>query len=201
MKKLSTLLVSVLVLFSPLLVIAQGSAPKLYVQWAQSNVPDWSLLSVSNWASQPTKLDPIGDTSAITGIGDLLLDNQKGWIFSLNVQGVIFNYYDHYAITGDETSITVTAWRDDPLLFPVGHRQADVAVINSLKFDAKVGQDNTDQVFTFYREGSEYDSNNPLQRPYSEFVTPDASITKPGIYLSDSKFNEFINAETLKGWK
>ena len=192
----------ILTLFVGLFAVAHAtSSPKIYVQWAQSNISDWSLLSVSTWANQPTKADPTGDTTSLTGIGDSLLDNQKGWIFGVNVQGVTFTYYDHYAVEGTVDSVKITAWRDDSLLFPVGQRQADVATINALKFDAKVGQDNTDQSFVFYREGVQYNPSDPRQRPYSEFVPPDPSIVKPGVYVSDAKYQQFIDAETLKGWR
>lgn len=205
MKKL--ILLTLFVLLVPTLQVHAVSSPKIYVQWAQSSVPDWSLLSTSTWANQPTKLDPVGDTTSLTGVGDLLLDTQKGWIFGLNVQGVTFTYYDHYAVEGTVDSVKVTAWRDDPLLFPVGTRQAVVATINSLKFDAKVGQDNTDQSFIFYYEGTLYDSlvnnhpDNVTIMHYADFVAPDSSVVKPGIYLSDSKYYEFIAAETAKGWR
>lgn len=207
MKTLISIAASVLLLSAPLSAFAVSN-PKINVQWAQSTVPDWSLVDVGAWATQPTKADPIGDTTSLTGIGDILLNGQKGWIFAINVQGVVFSYYDHYAIQGTASQVIVTAWRDDPLLFPVGTRQADVATINSLKFDAKVGQDNTDQSYVWYREGAQYDNliangapENVTVARYSDFVAPDASIVKPGIYLSDTKYNEFIAAETEKGWR
>lgn len=200
MKKLLITLFALGLFISNVSLANAASSPKIYVQWAQSGIPDWSLLNSGTWNNQPTKVDPVGDTTSLTGIGDSLLNTQKGWVFAVNVQGVTFTYYDHYAIQENGTSVTVTAWRDDPLLFPVGSRQADVAVINSLKFDAKVGQDNTDQTFAFYREGNQY-TGGVNQLPYANFVPPDSSTVKPGIFLSDDLYYQFIAAQTAKGWR
>jgi hypothetical protein len=210
MKSFITVLVILVLLAMPFnnVTHAETLGIKIFTQWALSNPRDWDLVDTSVWTSLPTKNDPVGDVSlAGLAIGDTLLNNVKGYIFALNVQGVTFNWYDHYAVENTSEAITVTAWRDDPILFPEGQRQVDVGIFKPLKFDPKVSQDNTDQSFIFYREGRQYDNLNgnlPANitlKQYSEFVAPAPSVTKPGIYVSDSKWDQHINAETLKGWR
>jgi len=188
---------------------AATTGVKIYTQWALAAPRDWDLVSASNWSTGPTKSDPIGDVAGDgTAIGDILLNNVKGYVFSIDVQGVIFNWYDHYAVEETPDAIVVTAWRDDPVLFPEGYKQADVGYFRTLKFDPKVNQDNTDQNFVIYAQDEAYNDwmargipENYTLMHWSDFVLPDPSVTKPGIYLSDSKWDEHVAAQTLHGWR
>ena len=175
---------------------------KCYVQWAKASPGDWSLSDAGLWASSQVKVDPVGDVSlAGLAIGDALLNNSPGWVFGVNVQGVHFEWYDHYHLedlTDGSLGMRVTAWRDDPILFPVGSRQADVALFLPLAFDPRVGGTNTRQTFTFYREGAEYDPAR--HQPYADFVPPAGNV-KHGIYVSDAKWDEHLAARTLRGWR
>ena len=183
---------------------------KCYVQWAKANPQDWALTDAGLWLSSQTKADPVGDVSfAGLAIGDSLLTNQPGWVFAVDVQGVIFEWYDHYLIedlTDGSLGTRVIAWRDDQILFPVGTRQADVAVFLPLAFDPRVGGINTRQTFVLYREGAEYDARigNPPENTiilrYEDFAPPIAGA-KHGIYLSDAKWDEHQAARTLHGWR
>ena len=182
---------------------------KLFVQWALSNPKDWDLVGTNVWASQQTKANPVGDVS-VEGIatGDSQLNAQKGWIFAINVQGVTYDWYDHYAVQSTPDTITVSAWRDDPILFPDGQKQADVGIFRNLKFDPKAGQDNTDQSFVIYAQPDRYQywvdrgvPSNTTLKTWAEFVLPATADTKHGIYLSDAKWEEHVNARTQKGWR
>lgn len=175
---------------------------KFYAQWAKTTPGDWSLSDGGLWTTSQTKDEPVGDVSlAGLAIGDALLNNSPGWVFGLNVQGVIFEWYDHYHVedlTDGSLGTRVTAWRDDPILFPSGTRQADVALFLPLAFDPRVGGTNTRQTFTFYREGAEYDPAR--HQPYADFVPPVTNV-KHGIYVSDAKWDEHQAARTERGWR
>ena len=113
------------------------------------------------------------------------------------------------AIIGGETTVTVTAWRDDPILFPEGTRQADVGIFLNPAFDPKVGQTNTRQSFIIYAQpdnqwwdrgcAPQY-AENLTVLPWDQFVMPTTDVLN-GIYLSDVKWDEHLNARTLHGWR
>lgn len=189
----------------------QATGVKVNVQWALQNPRDWDVVDSSVWSSQPTKSDPIGDVS-IEGlaIGDSLLNNVKGYIFALNVQGIVFNWYDHYAVESlpGSAGVVVTVWRDNPILFPEGWKQAEVWTILNLAFDPRVGQNNTVQSFVLYAQPDIYDvwqsrglPENGELRTWDEFVAPSTTITKPGVYVSDTKWTQHLDAQTLRGWR
>jgi hypothetical protein len=188
---------------------ADATGVKVFVQWAKANPQDWVLTDTGTWSSLSTKLDPVGDVSlAGLGIGDSLLNQSPGWIFAVNVQGVNFDYYDHYAVEETAGVVKITGWRDDPILFPEGTKQADVGTFNQPTFDIKVGQTNTSQSFVIYAQpNNQWWSRgcNPcggiVLKPYTDFVAPSVLITKPGIYVSDAKWAEHLAARTLHGWK
>lgn len=215
MKRLIIVILSVFTIFGLTFIFTAPSQAvgnmKLFLQWAQSNPGDWVLSDAGKWATSLTKSDPVGDTLNDITRGDALLNNQPGWVFAINVQGLEFAWYDHYHIndlTDGSNGMVVTAWVDD-LSTATGYqfRRADVSTFLPLAFDPRVGGTNTVQSFILYREGTEYDNRlaqgmpeNTTLRQYSDFVVPTSNV-KNGIYVSDVKWNEHVAARTQKGWR
>lgn len=76
----------------------------MYVQWATNPAQDWVELDTKDWLLTP-KL-PIPD-------GSETLDSTLGWIFRINIQGVVFSGYDHYAVEDRGNHVLVHAWNSD----------------------------------------------------------------------------------------
>src|SRR6056300_635091 len=96
---------------------------KFYVQWSRSNPRDWEeIRSGDSWSRLKKKPDPRTDPSRP-------LDNTKGWVNALCVQGVTFQA-DHLAVEdindepGAEPGLRVYAWNDDPDNTPPGSENA-----------------------------------------------------------------------------
>lgn len=195
--------------------IVQAAGMKVYVQWAQATPGDWVLADTGNWPNRQTKADPIGDVgfdllNNVVSIGDVLLNNQAGWVFGINCQGVVFPPSDHFAVEPHVSGgAVVTRWDDDPYWYPNGDwKFADVWTFEPLAFDPKVGTVNTRQSRVFYgdllweqywidREGE----LPPFFRPLSFFEPPASAVTKHGIWLSDAKVAEHMAARGLRGWR
>ena len=186
--------------------VAEAAGIKMFVQWAKANPQDWALSNAEVWGSLNAKIDPVGDVSlAGFGIGDVLLDNAPGWVFAVNIQGVVFDYYDHYHVAQADTTVVVTAWRDDAIIFPEGIKQADVMTFLEPAFDNKTGQVNTRQTLIIYAQpdNSWWTRGCPCGEitvePWANFVAPITGV-KHGIYLSDAKWDEHLASRTLHGW-
>ena len=81
---------------------------KIYVQWTLANPQDWSPVEVvkdPDWRTLPKKNEPVG--------GEVIDDN-PGWVYALNVQGVRFSSFDHYSVRFAplENALLVTVWND-----------------------------------------------------------------------------------------
>ena len=91
----------------------------IYLQWAMAVPKDWTAVNVTRDQQIRTaakKAEPIGNE---------ILDNNPGWLFGANCQGIDFSGFDHTAIEvlqGDGLRITV--WNDDPEDYPPGTRFA-----------------------------------------------------------------------------
>ena len=202
-------------IFSPVIHVplpeAEAAGIKIFIQWAKSNPQDWEVKSTGDWGILPSKSEPVGDVALNgTAIGDSLLTGAPGWIFAINVQGVEFNWYDHYHVIQTGTTIVVTAWRDNPILFPEGQKQADVVTFLEPAFDNKVGQINTRISTIIYAQPNNQwwsrgcapqCAENLTVLPWDQFVAPTTNIYH-GIYLSDAKWDEHLAARTsIHGWR
>ncbi len=185
---------------------------KIYVQWARSNPLDWNLMEHTEWTTQPTKSDPVGDvnTSGVA-VGDSQLDGAPGWVFAINIQGVTVDTQDHFlieeAVVNTEVGIKLTYWDDDPVWFPPGSKQAHIWTFLAPAWNSKVGKVNTRQSRIIYAEPDAYAMWNammPIENTtlltWDQFVMPTTGI-KHGIWLSDLKWNEHVAARTRHGWR
>lgn len=77
---------------------------KVYVQWTTDPAQDWVEIDSSEWNALPKRPVPTGGE---------VIDDQPGWVWSINCQGLMLQGFDHYAVAdiGDETMMA--GWRDD----------------------------------------------------------------------------------------
>ena len=131
-------------------------------------------------------------------------DNQPGWVFDLNIQGVCFTG-DHYAVENlDDGSagVRVTVWNDDPDDWPPGTRHAHVWEFFKLQPDPENGGAyNTVQKRTTYAEAQARFANWAGVRPWSEFVPPPEAVTRHGVWVEDEKATELQAAAEHHGWR
>ncbi len=99
---------------------------KMYVQWASDPAGNWQQLDSANWEASPKKSAPPEDRAPVfADPGDIqsdvvgftgtaiTVDNTPGWIYALNVFGVIF-HADHIAVSHIAANhIRVASWNDD----------------------------------------------------------------------------------------
>ncbi len=162
---------------------------RLLVQHAYLNAGDYEEVNSAAWAALPAK--PLPD-------GTDVFDNSRGWIVCVNVQGVPFEHWDHYAIEHvDAETIVVTVWNDDP----EDHLEdfhADVWTLKTPAPDVRIGgRMNTRQSIVAYAENWDrrlralHRQKCSASSPWKDFVPPPASITRHGIWMPDQ-----IMAET-----
>ncbi len=179
---------------------------RLLVQWTLKTPEDWATLDSSAWAKSPKLYEPppgeIGDENA-----------KRGWVFALNVQGVFFIGYDHYAV--EELSggaCRVTVWKDDPLDLPgdvLGEFYARVWTFQRLAPDPRLGNAwNTRQSQVIYggpkliQHYLDFPVENLVVKPWSDFIPPPANITRHGIWTSDAKLDAHDAVRVQKvGWR
>lgn len=177
---------------------------KIQLQWATKDPQPWQEIDSSQWATLPKKDVPKPGQFGGT-------NNQLGWLRNVSVQGITAEGYDHVAIEdiviGLDAGVRYTLWNDDPVDYPVGERQAIVWTILPLAPDPQLGMAiNTRQSCIRYCEGARYTRlmpDPPLNttvRPWTEFVPPAAAITRHGIWLTDTKWQEHVTAAPQGYW-
>ncbi len=73
------------------------------IQWTTDRAAAWISVDSRDWPNLPSKPLPRGGER---------IDNQPGWIESINIQGVHFRG-DHYAVTDRGDHVEVAVWSDD----------------------------------------------------------------------------------------
>lgn len=183
---------------------------RVLVQWTKANPEDWVELDIRDtpqlrraWERLSSKPEPQGGEA---------IDNNPGWIFDINVQGVLFAGHDHYSvglITSPEFGIRVTVWNDDPEDYPPGERYAQVFEFFEPAPDPRYGgQVNTRQRLTVYDEripspweGTKTSMGPVTVRPWSEFVPPSNALTRHGIWVDDSLLDQHKAVRSSRGWR
>lgn len=191
-----------LLLLVPFLV---GQAPdngqKVLVQWTQAAAPGWETWHAKRFKLSTKKEKPGNRGSAA-------IDNQAGHIFAINVQGVVFAGYDHYAVEHINTtrSVRVTAWNDDPEDYAPEEMHATVwdflpVRMTGGRLDTRQRRlmftDESDEV---RNESCTGDPSCALHR-FSEFEAPAAELTRHGVWVSDELALRHEAAQKSRGWK
>src|SRR3989344_9476840 len=179
---------------------------KVLFQWTVKNPTDWQETSAVKWANLPKK--PIPKEGQLGG-----KNNAPGWIFSLNVQGVGFVGYDHYAVKAlPNGGCRVTVWKDDPEYTAgdplLGEFYARVADFLPLAPDPRFrGAWNTRQRQTIYSgpKLAKFYQDNPTEntkvRPWSDFVPPSERITRHGVWIPNPMVPKHDHAVRAVDWR
>ena len=143
---------------------------------------------------------------------EVTIDATKGFVFSVCIQGMTFAG-DHLAVEHLAGSVRVFQWNDDPKDWTEDERQAQM-----WEFFPMGAKGIPDQRKTWYvsdatradleKKGilpqSTVDPDRKLRKvivlPYSDFVAPDASITRHGIWVTDAVFRA-LHAKAAPEWK
>jgi len=168
---------------------------KVLVQWTTAQLSDWEEIDSSSWADTPFRPDPSG-APASAGV-----NNGKGWVHYLAVQGIKFTA-DHYHVSDLplQSGVAVTTWTD-----PGSHGGAHATrwVILPLSADAAFGGAiNTNQTRTMWLD-SNYDHElwaacEPL--PYDQFVIPRGRGVRHGKNLSKAHHDALYQNQTKTPW-
>lgn len=174
---------------------------KILVQWSKAIPQGWEEIDSSEWPSLPAKPEPKGGER---------LTQRRGWIFAVNIQGVIFYGFDHIALTDIENGgVRAWGWNDDveDIENPeISTRYRWGVVWNFLPpaFDPEVDAVNTRQEMNHYAEDPEDFSAqaNIDVLPWSEYPFPGPEVfVQHGIWLPDDLFYEHHNLQEVVGWR
>lgn len=178
---------------------------QIYVQWTKKTPDDWVEIDSSAWLTSPAR--PVPNGGELGGE-----DEQEGWVFALNVQGVVFLGYDHYAVENlPDGACRVTAWWDDPddlAGSALGEFHARAWTFLPLAPDSRFGGAwNTRQSQTVYAEPKltqhylDEPAENLVVLPWTDFTSPPAAATRHGIWTTDAKMAEHDAARARQtGW-
>jgi hypothetical protein len=171
---------------------------KLYIQWSTRTFHDWIQVESSAWDGLSGRPEPQGTEEG----GH---DDVPGWIFDLNVQGVMFGGYDHYAVEeAPPDGIRVTVWNDDPAEFPDGQKYARAWTFLPPAPDARFGGAmNTRQSQIIYAQplmAARLDGQ-PNVRGWSEFVPPVEEVIRHGIWVPKPVLMTLWKDRRHVGWR
>lgn len=185
---------------------------KVLLQWTKANPTDWVEFDLRDtpqlrrvWERLAKKAEPVGGET---------IDDQPGWIYNINIQGVEFAGNDHYAaeLLNDPVwgfGLRVIAWNDDPEDYPPGQRFALSWELFEPGPDPRYGgQINTRQRLTVYDErdpspwvGHSTTLGPVTILPWADFVVPTGSLTRHGIWVSDELAAAHRAVSTRRGWR
>jgi hypothetical protein len=173
---------------------------KILVQWTTSDLRDWEEIDSSSWADLPFRPDPTG-TPISAGV-----NNQKGWINALNVQGVIFTN-DHYSVEDiPDGGVRVTGWNDDPVLWGNERQRATVWEFLPLAPDPGMGGAiNTRQKAKNYWASniaieSRIGFDNDHENRWEDFTPPARKFIRHGKWVSKEHHDLLTKHQTTRGW-
>lgn len=140
------------------------------------------------------------------------LDNLAGYPFLINIQGILLNGADHYALRpiqrAGETGLEAVSWWDDRDDVPVGERRARVWTLMDLDYDPNLGGAiNTRQSQVVFAEGQRYlellarPPRNTIVRPWVEFdLQGYQTIARHGIWVPDSLAAQHYDMQFRTNW-
>lgn len=195
---------------------------KVLVQWSKAGPGDWEEVDSSAWAGLPSRPVPAGGE---------LIDDAPGWVTALNVQGVEFTGYDHYAVeelADGSGGIRIIVWNDDP-------EDQDLAAVRRIRQDqgpfprgfygqvwtffplapdpALGGVWNTQQTCEWFAEAGEvseyfsgrlpgFPSEPPIPvRPWGELPVPASASVRHGVWMPPGLMDAHLRAQSRRGWR
>lgn len=188
---------------------------KIYVQWATDPARGWYKYDSSQWRDLPKKLEPgpnhipiFDNDDRVVGFepGSEDIDDIMGWVSRVCVQGVSF-FGDHIAVLHqpDEQSIDVYCWNDDLTDYDTEQLRGGVWKFHPLLTKPVA---NTRQYCTQFIHSSLLNSAPKMEttgglvqyRNYDEFVLPDETLIRHGIWMTDALNND-LRAFAPMGWR
>lgn len=188
---------------------------KILVQWATDPPGDWQEIESRDWTALPKKPEPPVDRSPIyddneavmgfIGTG-VVIDDQPGWVNRVCVQGVSF-FGDHIAVLHypDEKFIEIYCWNDD-----LGDYLPEELYASIWRFYPLLTKPilNTRQHCTRFIHSSLLNDAPKMEttgglvqyQDYDDFVIPDDSLVRHGIWMTDVLNNE-LRAFAPMGWR
>jgi hypothetical protein len=174
---------------------------KVLVQWTKADPENWFEFdsSIIENVSLIAKPEPTGNDT---------IDNNPGWIYSLNIQGVIFTGYDHYSIEHVSSGqIKCIVWNDDEEDWPEGQKHAQEWTFNELAPDINLGNAiNTNQSRVVYAQSgilhkfTSIPTENTIVEDWDEFVVP-SNFVIHGIWVNDTLASGHNITRSLRGWR
>lgn len=189
---------------------------KVLAQWSQATSEDWREYDSAEWGGLPSKPLPVGGET---------MDAALGYVCAVNVQGVTFIGYDHYAVEDlPAGKCRLTVWKDDledaaldltagnvpSGLDPSQYGPADLLYARVWEFEPVARHDgrwNTLQRQTIYAGRAirdYYAALGPVEnttiRPWEEFVQPPAAIVRYGVWMPDELMQAHEAAQRLHPW-
>lgn len=177
---------------------------KILVQWTRANPRGWEEYDSAQWRALAKRPDP-------TGMGPGGTDDQPGWVFGLNVQGVHFTA-DHYAVEPlPGRGCRVITWNDDPTYYPEGGlRNGQIRTFLPLAPDPRFGgRWNTRQTVHFYGDATyrqrllDAKMDPALVHTYEDLLAqlPESDIIRHGKLVSDELNAAHDARRASRGWR
>ena len=172
---------------------------RVYVQWARRDPEDW-------FGIEHTDLSALAKSGTPTAVHD---SDEDGWIQSMNVQGVVFENWDHYGVkpvvVGIEPGLEIHVWNDDldDHLSPKGQvwtfldpaPDPSLGGLMNTRQTVKVYGDDEGEV-AFWQGVS-----NVTCRPWSEFLTLDHGDVRNGVWTTDEAYARGQAIRSFHRWE
>jgi len=173
---------------------------KVFIQQASLAPKDWIELDSTMWPSLPQSPVPSEDT---------LESTNNFYINAVNMQGVIFSAYDHYAVIHlNDQRVDIICW-DDDFEDHEGDFKAIHWMFGAPIFDEKIGKINTKQRWSGYYQSEERKQKIlELQLDildyigdWEEFVLPERQYIRHGIWMSDALYEAHKPVRRVVSWR
>jgi hypothetical protein len=174
----------------------------LWVQWTKNPPEDWEVYTLGptgaanrRWQNSPKKPRLSGGIER-----DAELDSAPGYIYDLALFGVWLGGMDVYSAeilgSGQNYSIRVTCWNDDPAQYPVGERWGRVTTFLNARTSGRPSGYPFNIEQAYYAEPNSSIAQGLGWRetpsglavpvhPWSELVMPAENLRRYGVQVSD----------------
>lgn len=158
------------------------------LQWSNARQPgDWLTVAAADWAQLAWQPEP--------SWRQLWTGQRPGYVNALNVQGVVFEGHDHYAVEEQGGNLTVTVWVDNAAVKKTTGPWADVWTFRPLAPRQDLGGAiDTQQTRVVYGDRAVQQHFGPIAnvsyRAWRDFTPPPAALQRHGVYLADDVFRQ-----------
>jgi hypothetical protein len=179
---------------------------EVLVQWTHNKPGSWESVDSSKWKDVAFRPEP--DGSELTS-KYLLKDDSDGYVYALNVQGVVFAGYDHYAVEDLLSGETqVTGWNNDlDDGYPKDCFHAWQWRFRPIKRDEKLGLAmNTDQSLQVFCQSGylkKYLDEDRAKEalPWEKFSPPPPDLTRHGTIIEGAIAKAHTETRQIVGYE